>query len=190
MHELGHSAALSILDGTLGSIYVIVIPCSRNYNTERNIQLFWAHPKDSLSICLYMSSFDENTEWPGDKHLQRKGRHLEKRYCQLLLHRTTQIEPSRSKNRRKRAEIMRRLFVSRMQWKYYHTENKSACCGLFRVFRKRQVKTTHEYRDEKHENYHHVPTHATSSFMRTAATSVMVSSMKEISASKPRRDDT
>lgn len=75
---------------------------------------------------------------------------------------------------------MKGLPFSRKEADYQNAERerKTGCSSLLSWFRGPPKKTpTPQYRDEK--PYHHAPTHAASSFMKTATTPAMIGGVED-----------
>lgn len=70
---------------------------------------------------------------------------------------------------------MRGLPVFQQDRGYESTEKKTLWSSILEVFKgPRKPESTQRYRDEKEKKYHHTPTHAGSSFLRTATTPAMI----------------
>ena len=70
---------------------------------------------------------------------------------------------------------MRGLDTFHNERAYENTEKKPLWSSILEVFKgPPKPKSTPRYRDEKEKKYHHTPTHAGSSFMRTATTPAMI----------------
>lgn len=62
---------------------------------------------------------------------------------------------------------------------YENSEKRTHCLGLLRIFKGQpKPENAPRYRDGKVKIYHHTPTHAASSFMKTATTPAMVPAMQ------------
>ncbi|RDL32995.1 uncharacterized protein BP5553_08434 [Venustampulla echinocandica] len=75
---------------------------------------------------------------------------------------------------------MRGLPIFQGEGRYQNAERKTVCSGVRRWFCIPPTpEPTPQYRDEKEKKYHHTPTHAGSSFAKTATTPAMILAIEE-----------